>query len=88
MFEDFDVENSTDIKAIINYDFTKITKPEEEFSGCLAKMQLDSLLRRQEAVGLEIVNCTNEQMKISLLNEANEISKKIIEIKTLLNKVG
>ncbi len=88
LFEDFDVENSTDIKAIINYDFTKITKPEEEFSGCLAKMQLDSLLRRQEAVGLEIVNCTNEQMKISLLNEANEISKKIIEIKTLLNKVG
>ena len=51
-------------------------------------MQLDRLLNEQNNINISMQKCTDEKMKMELLKKASEISKKIIEKKTLLNKVG
>lgn len=88
ILDDFDISVQADIKAVVDFDFSAIKKPESEFEGCLLKMQLDRLIREQEQINAEMLNCTDDKLKIQLLQKASEISKKIIEKKTLLNKVG
>ena len=88
VFDDFDLSNRPDIKSVVDFDFDKVKKPQDEFAGCLLKMQLDSLLNEQNNINISMQKCTDDKMKMELLKKASEISKKIIEKKTLLNKVG
>lgn len=88
VFDDFDLSNRPDIKSVVDFDFDKVKKPQDEFAGCLLKMQLDRLLNEQNNINISMQKCTDEKMKMELLKKASEISKKIIEKKTLLNKVG
>ena len=73
---------------LVDYNFDNIKKPEDEFSGCLLKMQLNRLVLEQEQLNDAIQKCTDEREKMVLLEKVTTISKKIIEKKTLLNKVG
>ena len=56
--------------------------------ACVSKMQLERLIRQQDQISAQIVNCTDENIKKSLLKKASDLSKEIIEKKNLLNKVG
>lgn len=88
IFDNFDCENDAEIQSLINYNFDNVKKPEEEFVGCISKMQLDRLIERQEQIAKEITTCKSDAEKLSLLTEAGEISKRILQKKNLLNKVG
>jgi DNA primase len=88
VFDNFDVAENPDIKGVVDFDFGAVKKPEEEFKGCLLKMQLDRLVLEQDELNNQMTKCTNETEKFELLKKVSEISKKIIEKKTLLNKVG
>ena len=88
LYDYFDVDNDLDVKNLIFYDFSKVARPEEEYTACVGKMQLERLIREQDQISAQIVNCTNDDIKNSLLKKAGELSKKIIEKKNLLNKVG
>lgn len=88
LFDSFDVDGDEAIKGLVNFDFSKIENLETEFGGCLAKMQLEKLIQKQNQINAQIGICTDETVKLSLLKSASDISKKIIEKKTLLNKVG
>ena len=88
IFDDFDLSANRDLKLLVDYNFDNIKKPEDEFSGCLLKMQLNRLVLEQEQLNDAIQKCTDEREKMVLLEKVTTISKKIIEKKTLLNKVG
>lgn len=88
LYDDFDVDENLDVKNLINYDFAKIAKPEQEWAACVLKMKIERLQREQEQINAQIVNCTDENVKNSMLKRASELSKEIIEKKNLLNKVG
>ena len=88
LYDDFDIENNEDVKNLINYDFSKVAKPEQEFLACQLKMQIERLKKEQENINAQLVNCTDENVKISLLQRVGEISKEIFEKKNLLNRVG
>lgn len=88
IFDDFNLSAKPDIKAVIDFNFDTVKKPEEQLNGCILKMQLDRLLREQEQINSSMQKCTDDKLKMELLQKASEISKKIIEKKTLLNKVG
>ena len=88
LYDKFDVENNEDILGLINFDFLKIQNLKQEFDGCLNTLKLDKLIAKQNQINAQILNCTNEEVKLALLKKASEISKEINEKKTLLNKVG
>ena len=88
LYSDFDVENNVDVQNLINFDFSKVSNPEQEFVACYLQMQIERLKREQEHINAQIINCTDENVKKSLLVRASEISKEIFEKKNLLNKVG
>lgn len=87
LYSDFDVEENLDVKNLINFDFSKIARPEQEFVDCHLKMQIEKLKREQEQINAQIINCTDDGVKYSLLQRASDISKEIIEKKNLLNNV-
>ena len=88
IIDDFNITENTDIKGLIDFDFDAVKNLEKEFFGCITKIRLDRLLEQQEIINQKILACTDEQERFELLKQASEISKNIIEKKTLLNKVG
>jgi DNA primase len=88
IFDEFDVENTPEIKDIINYHFNTYDSEDEKqkneeryFNECITKLNLEKLLNEQKNIVEQIENANSAEEKNKLMQKLSEIIKKITNLK-------
>lgn len=76
VFDDYDVENNDEIKAIIGFDFSLIKNEELQYKGCLKQLELEFLSKRQREITEKLATVSADE-KTQLLTDLQETIKQI-----------
>lgn len=77
LFDVFDVENNTELKAIINYNFNTIKNLERYYMECTKNLELNYLIAKQKTIIENFEKATDKQIKLDLMKQLQEITNDI-----------
>lgn len=81
VLDDYDVENNDYLKQIINYDFGKIKQEEQEYKGCLRKLEIRRLMKKQTELQNKL-SLADDSQKYAILSELQSTIREIQAKKT------
>lgn len=81
VLDDYDMENNDYLKQIINYDFGTIKQEEQEYKGCLRKLEIRQLMKKQTELQNKL-SLVDGSQKYAILSELQSTIREIQAKKT------
>lgn len=81
VLDDYDMENNEYLKQIINYDFGTIKQEEQEYKGCLKKLEIRKLMQKQTELQNKL-SLVDDSQKYAILSELQNTIREIQAKKT------
>lgn len=81
VLDDYDTENNQYLKQIINFDFGTIKQEEQEYKGCLRKLEIRNLMKKQADLQNKL-SLADDSQKYAILSELQNTIREIQAKKT------